>query len=132
MSMGLGRDADLDLRKSPSADSDLMLLTQVSADHIGVQPGVVDLDADSHAPAGGSPTLLCLQVVPGSPEQLQLGGLPLPGAFVIPILLPGVKPVSSAHPDGGHLHLRPNKHISISTVELLSISFFNSKCLDSY
>lgn len=129
--MGRGRHADLDLRKSPSADSDLMLLPQVGADHIGIQPGVVDLDTNSHAPAGGSPTLLCLQVVPGSPEQLQLRGLPLPGAFIIPIL-PGVKPVSGAHPDGGHLHLCPNKHITVSTVELLSISFSNSKCLVSY
>lgn len=129
--MGLGRDADLDLRKSLSTDSDLVLLPEVSADHFGVQPGVVDLDTNSQAPAGGSPTMLCLQVVPGSPEQLQLGTLLLPGPF-IPILLPGVKPVSSAHADGGHLHLCPPKHIIINTVKLLSISFSNSKCLDSY
>lgn len=117
--MGLGSDADLDLWEPLSTDSDLMLLPEVCADHVRIQPGVVDLDTNSHAPAGGSPMMLCLQVVPGSPRQLQLGGLLVPGPF-ISILLPGVKPVSSAHPDGGHLLLCPSKYIAVNAVKFLA------------
>ena len=108
--VGQKTQADLDFRKSLGPSSDLMLLPEVCADHVRIQPGVVDLDTNSHPTAGGSPLMLCFQVIPGSPEQLQLGGLLLLG-LVTPILLPGVKPVGSAHPDRGHFHLHPSKHI---------------------
>lgn len=106
-----------------------MLLLEVRADHIRIQPGVVDLDADPHPPAGGSPTMLCFQVVPGATNQLQLGSLPLPGPFM-PILLPGIKPVGNAHPDGGHFHLWSKKPITINAMKRMGISSSNSKCLD--
>lgn len=120
--MGQGRHGDLDFRKSLGPGLDLMLLPEVRADHLRIQPGVMDLDTNPHPAAGGSPSMLCFQVVPGSPEQLQLGGLLLPGLFT-PILLPGVKPVSSAHCDGGHFHLHPNQHIRTSTMKLLGLFF---------
>lgn len=118
--MGQGRDSDLDFWKPLGTDSDLMLLPEVGADHVRIQPGAVDLDTDSHPPTGGSPAVLCLQVVPGSASQLQLGRLLLPGPL-IPILLPGVEPVSSAHPEGGHLHLSPHKHTTINSTKPLGI-----------
>lgn len=124
--MGQKTQADLDFRKSLGPSSDLMLLPEVRADHVRIQPGVVDLDTNSHPAAGGSPLMLCFQVVPGSPEQLQLGGLLLLG-LVTPILLPGVKPVGSAHPDRGHFHLHPSKHIRTDTVKFLGLSFSNKK-----
>lgn len=129
--MGQKTQADLDFWKSLGPSSDLMLLLEVCADHVRIQPGVVDLDTNSHPAAGGCPSMLCFQVVPGSPTQLQLGGLLLLG-LVTPILLPGVKPVGSAHPDRSHFHLHPSKHIRTDTVNLLGPSLSNKKHLDIY
>lgn len=65
----LERHTNLYFWKSLGLGSDLVFLQKVSVDHIWIQPGVVDLDSNSHPPAGSYPMLLCFQVVLGSALQ---------------------------------------------------------------
>lgn len=104
---GQAGSTDLHFWKMQGTSPNFVSLPVVAVQHLGIQPGVMYLDSNSHPIAGCLSMMQCFQVVLQATSQLKFLGFRLPA--LTPVLHPVPGPFRIASRDRSNSHLCPNQ-----------------------